>query len=111
MVATSRTATCGGSACRTSEATFDARRSSTGTACTGGRDATTRATSAAGADSSGPVELDWPYTQSDLAAMIGGTRQSVNRLLSELITDGLVRLETDRLIVTDVRALERRSDR
>jgi CRP/FNR family cyclic AMP-dependent transcriptional regulator len=64
-----------------------------------------------GADPEGPIELDWPYTQSDLAAMIGGTRQSVNRLLAELIADGLVRLETDRLVVTDVRALERRADR
>ncbi|HEX2193775.1 MAG TPA: Crp/Fnr family transcriptional regulator [Candidatus Limnocylindria bacterium] len=61
--------------------------------------------------SDGPVELDWPYTQSDLAAMIGGTRQSVNRLLSDLITDGLVRLEHERLVVTDVYALERRADR
>jgi len=59
----------------------------------------------------GPIELDWPYTQSDLAAMIGGTRQSVNRLLADLIADGLVRLEHERLIVTDVRALERRADR
>ena len=33
-------------------------------------------------DASGKISLDWPYTQSDLAAMIGGTRQSVNRLLS-----------------------------
>lgn len=59
----------------------------------------------------GPVELDWPYTQSDLAAMIGGTRQSVNRLLADLIADGLVRLEHEHLIVTDVELLERRADR
>lgn len=59
----------------------------------------------------GPVELDWPYTQSDLAAMIGGTRQSVNRLLSELIDDGLVHLQTERLVVTDLPALEQRADR
>jgi CRP/FNR family transcriptional regulator, cyclic AMP receptor protein len=57
------------------------------------------------------VELDWPYTQSDLAAMIGGTRQSVNRLLAELIDDGLVRLEHERLVVTDLDALERRAER
>jgi CRP-like cAMP-binding protein len=59
----------------------------------------------------GPVELDWPYTQSDLAAMIGGTRQSVNRLLADLIADGLVRLEHERLVITDIHALERRADR
>jgi CRP/FNR family cyclic AMP-dependent transcriptional regulator len=62
-------------------------------------------------DATGPVELDWPYTQTDLAAMIGGTRQSVNRLLSELIDDGLVRVETERLVVTDLAALEQRADR
>ena len=61
--------------------------------------------------SEGPVELDWPYTQSDLAAMIGGTRQSVNRLLADLMADGLVRLEHERLVVTDVYALQRRADR
>ena len=61
--------------------------------------------------SDGPVELDWPYTQSDLAAMIGGTRQSVNRLLADLIADGLVRLEHERLVITDIHALERRADR
>jgi CRP/FNR family transcriptional regulator/CRP/FNR family cyclic AMP-dependent transcriptional regulator len=60
---------------------------------------------------SGPVELDWPYTQSDLAAMIGGTRQSVNRLLADLIADGLVQLEHERLVITDVYALERRAER
>lgn len=65
----------------------------------------------AGPSPQGGAELDWPYTQSDLAAMIGGTRQSVNKLLSELIADGLVRLETERLIVTDVDALERRAER
>ena len=51
------------------------------------------------------VRLDWPYTQSDLASMIGGTRQSVNKLLSGLVDDGLVVIERDTLIVTDVDAL------
>jgi CRP/FNR family transcriptional regulator, cyclic AMP receptor protein len=57
------------------------------------------------------IDLDWPYTQSDLAAMIGGTRQSVNRLLADLIDDGIVRLEHERLIVTDLDALDRRAER
>ena len=60
---------------------------------------------------SGPISLDWPYTQTDLAAMIGGTRQSVNRLLAGLIDDGLVRIERDCLIVPDLDALERRAER
>jgi CRP-like cAMP-binding protein len=57
------------------------------------------------------IELDWPYTQSDLAAMIGGTRQSVNRLLADLIDDGIVRLEHERLLITDLDLLERRAER
>ncbi len=51
------------------------------------------------------VRLDWPYTQSDLASMIGGTRQSVNKLLSELVVVGLVRIERDTLVIPSVSAL------
>ena len=57
------------------------------------------------------VSLDWPYTQSDLAAMIGGTRQSVNKLLSGLVDDGLIRIERDALVITDLNELERRGER
>ena len=59
----------------------------------------------------GEVRLDWPYTQSDLASMIGGTRQSVNRLLSGLVEDGLVRIERETLVITDLEALARRAER
>ena len=62
-------------------------------------------------DASGEVRLDWPFTQSDLAAMIGGTRQSVNRLLSGLVDDGLVRIERDSLVITNVDQLARRAER
>jgi DNA-binding transcriptional regulator LsrR (DeoR family) len=34
--------------------------------------------------------------------MIGGSRQSVNRLLADLSEQGLVRLERDQLVVLDV---------
>jgi CRP-like cAMP-binding protein len=57
------------------------------------------------------VRLDWPYTQSDLAAMIGGTRQSVNRLLSDLVDEGLVRLDQDTIVIPDVARLERSAER
>jgi CRP-like cAMP-binding protein len=57
------------------------------------------------------VRLDWPYTQSDLASMIGGTRQSVNKLLSGLVDDGLVIIERDTLIIPDVDALARQAER
>ena len=49
----------------------------------------------------GSVRIPWPYTQSELAGMIGGSRQSVNRLLADLTDDGLVRLERDALVVVD----------
>lgn len=59
----------------------------------------------------GEVHLDWPFTQSDLAAMIGGTRQSVNKLLSRLVEDGLLLIEHDTLVIKDLRALEERAER
>lgn len=63
------------------------------------------------AGATGERSLDWPYTQSDLAAMIGGTRQSVNRLLSDLVEEGLIRIERDRLIISDLEELARRGER
>ncbi len=59
----------------------------------------------------GEVVLDWPYTQSDLAAMIGGTRQSVNKLLGDLVDEGLVTVGPDRLVITDLVRLARRAER
>ena len=52
------------------------------------------------------VELDWPYTQSDLASMIGGTRQSVNKLLAGMVHDGLLVVDHDTLVVKDIERLE-----
>ena len=57
------------------------------------------------------IRLDWPYTQSDLASMIGGTRQSVNKLLSGLVDRGLVIIEKDTLLIPDVEALELEAER
>ena len=57
------------------------------------------------------VRLDWHFTQSDLAAMIGGTRQSVNRLMNTLIEDGLISIERDALVIHDVARLEGRGHR
>lgn len=62
-------------------------------------------------DAAGRVELDWPFTQSDLAAMIGGTRQSVNKLLSGLVDDGLVSIERDTLVIHDLAGLAARGVR
>jgi CRP-like cAMP-binding protein len=63
------------------------------------------------APGSDEVRLDWPYTQSDLASMIGGTRQSVNKLLAELVADGLVVLQPDVLVIPSVQALVRAAER
>ena len=60
---------------------------------------------------SGRAELDWPFTQSDLAAMIGGTRQSVNKLLSGLVEDGLISIERETLVINDLDNLERHGSR
>ncbi len=50
----------------------------------------------------GSFRLDLPLTQSDLAAMVGCTRQSVNKLLGEFEDAGMVRVDRDALVVTDL---------
>ncbi len=59
----------------------------------------------------GEVILSWPYTQSDLAAMIGGTRQTVNRLLNDFVAQGLIRYEKEQLIIPDLDRLARSAER
>ena len=56
---------------------------------------------------SGPIRLAWPYTQSELAGMIGGSRQSVNRMLAEFVEEDLLRFEGDELVIPDPGRLER----
>ena len=45
--------------------------------------------------------VPWPYTQAELAGMIGGARQSVNRLLADFVDQGLLRFEGDVLVIPD----------
>lgn len=59
----------------------------------------------AGDPPAGQHRLPWPYTQTELAGMIGGSRQSVNRLLADLVGDGLLRFEGDELVIPDAAAL------
>jgi CRP-like cAMP-binding protein len=59
----------------------------------------------------GPIRLAAPLTQSDLAAMVGCTRQSVNRLLGLFVDDGLIRLDRDAIVVLDYEGLVRASRR
>jgi CRP-like cAMP-binding protein len=53
----------------------------------------------------GEVRLPWPYTQAELAGMIGGSRQTVNRLLVDFVATGLLRFEGDELVIPDARRL------
>jgi CRP/FNR family transcriptional regulator, cyclic AMP receptor protein len=61
-----------------------------------------------GAPASGEeITLDGPITQGELAAMVGSTRQSVNKLLGWLVDDGLVRLDRDAIVILDLPGLRR----
>lgn len=62
-------------------------------------------------ESDGSVRLDAPLTQGDLAAMVGCTRQSVNKLLGLFVDDGLLRLEREAIVIIDAPGLERASHR
>lgn len=57
------------------------------------------------------VRMDWPYTQAELAAMIGGTRQSVNRLLAEMTARDLLRVEPETIVIPDIDRLRREAER
>ena len=46
----------------------------------------------------GDIRLDGPITQGELAAMVGSTRQSVNKLLGFFVDDGLIRMERDAIV-------------
>jgi CRP/FNR family transcriptional regulator len=59
----------------------------------------------------GELRLDGPITQGDLAAMVGSTRQSVNRLLGNLVADGLIRVERDAFVILDLDGLRRAARR
>ena len=51
------------------------------------------------------VRLPWPFTQGELASMIGGSRQSVNRLLADFVAQGLLRFDGDELVIPNPRRL------
>ena len=53
----------------------------------------------------GEHRLPWPYTQAELAGMIGGSRQSVNRLLADLVAEDLVRFDGEELVIPDAARL------
>ena len=57
------------------------------------------------------VEIKLPLTQSELAAMIGATRVSANRLLGAYQDAGLVRLQKRSIVLTNMPALLIRAGR
>lgn len=59
----------------------------------------------------GAIQLRANLTQADLAAMVGCTRQSVNKLLGQFTDDGLLRLERDGIVITDLTGLAATSRR
>lgn len=59
----------------------------------------------------GERRLDGPITQGDLAAMVGSTRQSVNRFLGLLVADGLIRIEREAIVILDLDGLRRAARR
>jgi CRP/FNR family transcriptional regulator, cyclic AMP receptor protein len=54
---------------------------------------------------SGELRVPWPYTQAEVAGMVGGSRESVNRHLGELAGKGIIRVERDALVVPDAASL------
>ena len=61
------------------------------------------------AHSDGRPSLELRLTQSDLAAMDGGSRQSVNQILHHFERRGYLRLKGQTVIVQDLEALHRRA--
>lgn len=53
----------------------------------------------------GAIRLRANLTQADLAAMVGCTRQSVNKLLGQFTDDGYLRQDRDGIVVTDLKGL------
>jgi len=56
------------------------------------------------------IRLSRTLTQSDLAAMVGGTRQRVNQILGDFADEGLVTMDHQSLVIRDVERLRRRAD-
>ncbi len=59
----------------------------------------------------GTIRLDGPITQGELAAMIGSTRQTVNRFLGAFAAAGLVRFEREAIVIVDAAGLSRAAGR
>jgi CRP/FNR family cyclic AMP-dependent transcriptional regulator len=57
------------------------------------------------------VRVQLPITQEDLARMVGATRETVNRILGSLSSEGLIRSERRRFVIPDIGALAGAAER
>lgn len=55
------------------------------------------------------IRLGTTLTQSDLASMVGGTRQRVNQIIGDFADDGLVVNDGGHLVIRDLERLRRRA--
>jgi CRP/FNR family transcriptional regulator, cyclic AMP receptor protein len=55
------------------------------------------------------IQLTTTLTQSDLAAMVGGTRQRVNQIIGDFTDEGLLSHEGGQIVVRDLDRLRRRA--
>jgi CRP-like cAMP-binding protein len=56
------------------------------------------------------IELGTTLTQSDLAAMVGGTRQRVNQIIGDFADEGLIAHEGGHIVVRDLERLRQRAN-
>jgi CRP/FNR family transcriptional regulator len=56
-------------------------------------------------DDDGFIHLPSTLTQGELAAMVGSTRQTVNKLLGQCADDGLIRLDRTGIVIIDLAGL------
>jgi CRP/FNR family transcriptional regulator, cyclic AMP receptor protein len=57
------------------------------------------------------IEIAVSVSQTTLAGLVGASRENVNRALSNLTADGVLRLEQGRILIPDIAALRAKGDR
>lgn len=60
-------------------------------------------------EAGGDTMLDLYLSQSDIAQMVGASRQSVNQILGHLVNRGYVEMQGRTIVIKDVAALRRRA--
>lgn len=62
-------------------------------------------------DGAGGIRLRAALSQSELAAMVGCTRQSANRVIGQFMDAGYIRVDRESIVVIDIAGLERAARR